>query len=309
MLEFRYLDPEEILDSPDFRVVEAFLRETQRRNIGWHYPVDLTWIYSRARHWTPGLRVLDAGGGRGPAQFLLAEMGFDVVNVDLMHTLPDHACVRRYGTHRTGLASHVATPYLKHILSFGGGMKLFKRVTNAARESSLLRDSIADAYSRRHDRWRAAHGFAAHPVGRIEWLTGNLGAVPELETGSFDAVISLSSLEHIPLDLIPAAIAEIRRLVAAQGHWALTTSGTERAKTWYHAPSQGYCFSREDLGSLFDARLNGATLPAEILHKYQRSPYLKKNLALHYRLSGKNGMPWGRWNPAYIPIAVFDGAT
>ncbi|MCX7164826.1 MAG: methyltransferase domain-containing protein [Rhodocyclales bacterium] len=309
MLNFCYLDPEEILASEDFRVVDTFLRETRRHNIGWHYAVDLTWIYSRARHWAPGLRILDAGGGRGPAQFLLAEMGFDVVNVDLMHTVPDHAYVRRYGTHRTVLASHVATPYLKHILGFGGGMKLFKRIRSAARESLLLRESIADAYSRRHDRWRATHGFGPQPVGRIEWLAGNLGAVPELEAGSFDAVISLSSLEHIPADQIPPAIAEIHRIVRPHGHWALTTSGTERDGTWYHGPSQGYCFSSSELGRLFNARLDGIALPAEILRKYQRSSYLRKNLAPHYRLSGKNGMPWGRWNPVYIPVAVFDRDT
>lgn len=310
MLNFRYLDPEEILESRDFRDVEHFLHETRRRNIGWHYAVDLTWIYSRARHWTPGLRILDAGGGRGPAQFLLAEMGFDVVNVDLMHRAPDHAFVQRYGTHWTSLASHVATPYAQHISKFGGGpARFFKRIRNAARESSLLRDSIAATYLRRHDRWRTAQGFSSRPVGRLDWLTGNLGAVPELETGSFDAVVSLSSLEHIPAETISAAIAEIRRLVRAQGHWALTTSGTERAGTWYHAPSQGYCFSNTDLGRLFNARLDGTASAAEILCKYQCSPYLRKNLALHYRLSGKNGMPWGRWNPAYIPVEVFDRDT
>lgn len=308
MLDYRFLDPEEILDSPDFRIVDAFLRETRRRNIGWHYAVDLTWIYSRARRWTSGLRVLDAGGGRGPTQFLLAEMGFDVVNVDLMHTVPEHACVRRYGTRRSGLASHVATPYLTHILNFGGSMKLLTRARTVARESALLREPVAAGYARRHERWRTAHGYAPQPVGRIEWLAGNLGDVPELESGSFGAVVSLSSLEHIPLDLLPAAIAEIHRLVHPQGHWALTTSGTEQAATWYHVPSQGHCFAAADLGRLFAARPGNDAVPVDILRKYQRSKWLRKNLALHYRLSGKNGMPWGRWNPAYIPVAIGDTA-
>ena len=61
-LIFEFLDPEEILDSEDFRFVENFLKASRRTQIGWHYPVDLTWIYTRFKDRLPGLRVLDAGG-------------------------------------------------------------------------------------------------------------------------------------------------------------------------------------------------------------------------------------------------------
>jgi SAM-dependent methyltransferase len=303
-LTYSYLDPELIAHTGDFRVAEAFLRGTGRRNVGWHYIIDLTWIYAHARRWPAGLRVLDAGGGRGPAQFLLAEMGFDVTNIDLMHTPPGIAFQRRYGLAAEVLASHVATPYSRHVLAFGSLWRVVRSARKSLLESAMLRESTARRYAVRHERWRAAHGFTTRPVGHIRWLAGNLCAMPELASGSFDAVVSLSALEHIPGEHLPAAISEIERVVRPGGKWAVTTSGTERAGTWYHVPSQGYCFSQDDLGRLFGARpLNDAS-PADILGKYRDSRYLKENLAFQYRLSGKNGMPWGRWNPSYVPVGL-----
>jgi 2-polyprenyl-3-methyl-5-hydroxy-6-metoxy-1,4-benzoquinol methylase len=301
-----YLDPDGIIDSDDFKVVERFLRTTGRRQIGWHYIVDLTWIYARARQWPRGLRVLDAGGGRGPAQFLLAEMGFDVTNIDLVHTRPDYAQLSRYGTRREILESRVETRYTGHILSFGRYRQLLKQARRVLMDSRLLRESTAAAYDAAHEAWRAGSGFDDRSVGRIEWFAGNLCEAPEVESGTFDAVVSLSALEHVPIESLPSAMTEIRRMVRPGGHWAVTTSGTERAETWYHAPSLGYCFSRSDLSSLFDAKPSCNTEAADILGKYRSSRYLKENLALHYRLSGKNGMPWGRWNPAYIPVGFSD---
>ncbi len=303
-LTYKFLDPAAIIDTEDFKVVQAFVHDTGRRNIGWHYIIDLTWIYSRARLWPAGIRVLDAGGGRGPAQFLLAEMGFDIVNIDLMHTQPDYSYTSRYGTKREGLESNVETRYLKHILNFGRYLKLLKQARKAMMESSLMRATTTKAYATRHECWRKANGYAARPVGRIQWLAGNLCQVPEMKTASFDAVVSLSSLEHIPIERLPEALEEMQRLVRPEGCWAVTTSGTERAETWYHDSSLGYCFSEGDLVKLFHAHPDDKASAADILSKYRTSRYLKDNLAFNYRLSGQNGMPWAKWNPVYIPVGI-----
>lgn len=301
-LTYQYLNPEEIIESDDFKVVESFLRGTGRKHIGWHYIIDLTWIYSRAVNWPQGSCVLDAGGGRGPAQFLLAEMGFDVTNIDLVHTKPDYAFFSRYGTERNTLKSYTETRYVEHIMGFGRYRQLLKRAWKVAMESRMLRESTASAYASQHEKWRKSNGFNERKVGSINWLAGNLCDVPEMEAGTFDAVVSLSSLEHIPLEILPTALAEIQRLVRPDGHWAVTTSATELPDTWYHQPSLGYCFSENDLVSLFKASALSSTKPAEIMRLYKASQYLKENLALHYRLSGDNGMPWGKWNPSYIPV-------
>ncbi len=306
VLQYCYLDPEELIESDSFKVVESFLHDTGRKNIGWHYIIDLTWIYSQAIRWPVGLRVLDAGGGRGPAQVMLAEMGFDVTNIDLVHTQPDYIFNKRYGTKRNKLTSYVETRYVQHILNFGRYRQLLKNAKKAVFESALLRNSTYSKYENRHESWRGNNGLKNRKVGKIDWLAGNLCEVPEIKTGSFDAVMSLSSLEHIPQEILPNALAEIDRMVKPNGFWAVTTSATDQKKTWYHQQSMGYCFSSGDIASIFGAEAANFDKPLDILLKYQNSRYLKDNLAPHYRLSGNNGMPWGKWNPLYLPVGIAD---
>ncbi len=308
-LSYEFLNPEKILQSQDFSSVSDFLKITKRTNIGWHYIIDLIWIYSHAVKWPQGCRVLDAGGGRGPVQFLLAEMGFDVTNIDLFHTQPDFAFFSRYGTKRNALNSYVETRYVEHIKGFGRYRQQLKRVLKTIMESSILRESTTEAYAKKHEKWRTLNGFNERKVGSIQWFTGNLCNVPEIETGSFDVVVSLSALEHIPLEILPTALAEIRRLIRPDGHWAVTTSGTELNATWYHQPAQGYCFSKSDLESIYQASAKNTEKPVDIMRLYQTSHYLKENLALNYRLSGNNGMPWGKWRPLYIPVGIADDSS
>ena len=96
MLTFEFIDPEQQIRSDDFLFVERFLRDTGLTEIGWHYITDITWIYSKVKQWPRTYRVLDAGGGNGPLQFLLAELGFHVANIDMVLPEPDPVEVLRY---------------------------------------------------------------------------------------------------------------------------------------------------------------------------------------------------------------------
>ena len=95
-MRYVFLDPDKISKTPDFEFVTTVLMDTGRTQIGWHYFVDLAWIYSRAKNWPTSYRILDAGGGRGPAQFLLAELGFNVTNLDLVLSEPALRLQKRY---------------------------------------------------------------------------------------------------------------------------------------------------------------------------------------------------------------------
>ena len=88
MLSYEFIDPEEQIDSSDFGFVESFLKDTGRTKIGWHYITDITWMYSRIKNWPRDTKILDAGGGVGPLQFLLAEMGFHITNIDMVLAQP-----------------------------------------------------------------------------------------------------------------------------------------------------------------------------------------------------------------------------
>jgi len=300
---FQFLDPEVIIDSSDFRIVESFLKSTKRADIGWHYIVDLTWIHSVVKDWPRTYRIIDAGGGGGPTQFMLAELGFHVTNIDLILSPPSQSVAQRYGTRHTRLPSYEPSDYVQHLEGRVGMHSFNRKLREVIKSTRLWNKLSAYTYHSRNETWRATQ--AVQPLGKIDWIQGNLCHMPEIENASFDAVVSLSSLEHIPLDLLPTALNELGRVLKPQARMAMTTSATDADKTWFHEPSQGNCFASKDLTDLFHAQDTSELSAIEILEKYQKSNYLRNNITASYHASGNNGMPWGEWKPSYIPVGFW----
>lgn len=305
MLSYEFIDPQKQISSEDFKDVESFLQLTGRTQLGWHYITDLCWIYSKVKQWPKGLKVLDAGGGVGPTQFLLAEMGFHVINIDLSLSEPPGAYKQRYHTDLEILPSFLPTSYNKFLSSSNSDSKF--RLKKWIKSLSVYKWYNSFKYSdlsTNSENWRNSVGFKEVPTGSINWKIGNLCQLPEISTDSFDAVVSLSSLEHIPTGILDEALQEINRILKPNALWAVTTSGTEKSSTWFHEPSQGYCFSSSDFEKRFGAESLKAQEPSTILDKYKNCSYLKENLAGFYKKSGKYGMPWGIWEPKYIPVGL-----
>jgi 2-polyprenyl-3-methyl-5-hydroxy-6-metoxy-1,4-benzoquinol methylase len=300
---FQYLDPESIINSPDFLIVESFLKSTKRAEIGWHYIIDLTWLYSIVKDWPRTYQIIDAGGGTGLTQFMLAELGFNVTNIDLVLTPPNQSIAQRYGTQLRRLPSYKASDYVQHMADRSGMHPFTRKLRDVIKSNYLWGELSAYAYRSRHQAWRAKQ--TTLPLGKIDWIQANLCCMPEIESASFDAVVSLSSLEHIPLDLLPSALNELERVLKPQARMAITTSATDAEETWFHEPSKGSCYSSKDLAALFHAQDASGLSATQILDKYQKSDYLRSQLAAFYHTSGDNGMPWGKWNPSYIPIGIW----
>lgn len=112
MLYFELIDPSHQINSPDFHIVRSFLKATGRTQIGWHYITDLTWLYSRIKHWPKSIRILDAGGGTGPLQFLLAELGYNITNIDMALKQPLPSLAVRYKTTLKQLTTSDTSEYL-----------------------------------------------------------------------------------------------------------------------------------------------------------------------------------------------------
>lgn len=297
------LDPETLLRGDDFEAVEYFLRTSRHRHIGWHYIVDLAWIHSRARNWAPGGRILDVGGGAGPLQYLLAEMGFDVTNVDLSPPPPGAWIGKRYRASSAVLPSYRASAYVDHIDRQWKQVPWHRRLRTAARRSRFG-DALAGAIASSHyDDWRKRRRIES-PVGRISFVRANVCSVPELEDGTYDAVVSVSAVEHIPPDSLPAAVREMRRLMKPEARIAVTTSATDRESSWFHEPSQGMCYTPDDLSRLFSVPDRSTISASMVLERYLRNAYLKQHLPKFYFRSGDNGMPFGDWNPAYVPAGI-----
>jgi SAM-dependent methyltransferase len=297
-LRFELIDPREQLASPLLPRVEAFLRAAHRTALGWHYLTDIVWIARQVSTWPQGIHLLDAGGGTGALQLLLAEMGFDITNVDLNAGQPSRFLRGRYGVELERLPSHTETSYNRSLL-----------LRRRSLASIAGRNQLLVAFVNwQIDRWRRRYGMGPGP-GRIRWVQGNLAAMPEIADGRFDGIVSLSAVEHIPVADLPRAIAEMRRVVRPGNLWAVTTSATDRAETWFHEPSQGLCFALEDLVARFGAENVSRLDPADALAAYRDCRYLEQRLAPFYRASGENGMPWGIWDPTYIPVGIFGPTT
>ncbi|PZV28032.1 MAG: hypothetical protein DCF12_01300 [Snowella sp.] len=305
MLRYEFIDPEKQIGSEDFKDVESFLKLTRRTQLGWHYITDLHWIYSKVKQWPKGLKVLDAGGGFGPTQFLLAEMGFHVINIDLSLSEPLNAYKQRYHTELESLPSFSPTSYSELLSSFNSNPEFqFKKWIKSLPMYKWYNFFKYSDLSTNSEKWRDSVGLLNVPVGSINWKIGNLSELPEISSDFFDAVVSLSSLEHIPTDILDGALQEINRILKPNGLWAVTTSGTDKPTTWFHEPSNGYCFSSFDFEKRFGAKPIENQDPSLILKKYSECYYLKENLADFYKKSGKYGMPWGIWEPKYIPVGL-----
>jgi ubiquinone/menaquinone biosynthesis C-methylase UbiE len=301
MLTYEFLDPEQQIASEDFQFIESFLKATRRTQLGWHYITDITWIYSKIKHWPRSWKILDAGGGSGPVQFLMAELGFNVTNIDMALSEPPLAYCDRYQTSFRTLPSFVPTGYIDLLTS---PFSLLKQLKQWVKRSNPYQVWNREKYVSAHDAWRSKMNLLNQPIGQIHWLVGNLCNIPEMPANYFDAIVSLSALEHIPLELLHSAVLEIRRVLKRDAKWAVTTSGTHVSSTWLHKPSQGYCFSVSDLESFFGAVSAYQQKPAQVLDQYIECNYLKDNLAEFYKKSGQYGMPWGKWDPKYIPVGL-----
>jgi len=305
-LRYECIDPEEQVNSENFSFIERFLKKTNRFALGWHYITDLTWIYAQVKHWPREYKILDAGGGGGPLQFLLTELGFDVTNIDMVLELPSQRYVDRYEATYTTLPSYCPTDYVVHLKSYK--RKLSGRIINNAktliRNNGLYQTVKLSQYNSVHNRWRRSASINEIPIGQLNWVQGNLCAIPEIGNASFDAIVSLSAIEHIPEKLLPQALMELRRVLCPDAKWAVTTSCTEQKKSWFHEPSQGMCFSTNDIESLFNSIPVQKQMPDQVLEKYKNCSYLKENISSFYEKSSNNGMPWGKWQPKYIPVGL-----
>jgi len=303
MMQYEYIDPDEQIASPDFQVVKSFLKDTKRTQVGWHYVTDLVWIYRKIKNWPRGLTILDAGGGNGPVQFLLLEMGFHVVNIDLVPRILPIAFKKRYGCECEKLFSYQETSYRRFIQTPERNPFINKVKQTPAYQVLNWIKKPPFWYARACEMWRKKHGIET-PHGSLKWITGNLCKIPEIPTHFFEGVVSLSSIEHIPYDTLFSAWRELERVLKPDSGWAVTTSASSRSERWFHEPSQGWCYSKEDFQNLFHAKPLNDNNPEMILRRYADCKYLRENLADFYKKSGRFGMPWGIWDPKYVPVGI-----
>ncbi|OGQ51346.1 MAG: hypothetical protein A3J24_12755 [Deltaproteobacteria bacterium RIFCSPLOWO2_02_FULL_53_8] len=108
---YEFIDPEKQIGSEDVRYKERLLNITSPPKFGWHYIIDLAWIYGKAKLPPREFLVFDIGGGNGLVQCLLAGLRFNVIYLYLMFAKRLLAHFWRYQTRFETVSSFTNIPY------------------------------------------------------------------------------------------------------------------------------------------------------------------------------------------------------
>ncbi len=273
-------------------LAEGFRRKAERLGIGlgWHYLLDLVWI-ANALGDPAGKVVLDAGAGTGVLQWWLADRGARVISVD-RQPRQDLSMRFRYRYHVRGLEPS----------DLQGTLTIAKR--RLADPSSGFVRRLAAA-----GRALAAGliiPFYPKTAGEVVLYHSDLADLRRMPDASVDFVVSVSALEHNPLDGLSAVARELWRVLKPGGA-LIATLAAARDQDWFHEPSQGWCYTEGALRRAFSmsesCSSNYERFDA-LFESLRACEALRLNLPAHYYQSGDNGMPWGVWDPKYLPVGV-----
>ena len=242
--------------------------------LGWHYILDLSCILKRLQDLSVPSRILDAGAGNGLLQCMLASMGHTVVSVDVFpRTAPSSAtaCVPVH---------YSACPFVKKTsyLAYRNG-----KIEHSAALPTRVKIQ----------------------AGEIEYHQACLDDLACLESGEFDAVISVSALEHNSPEKIPKIMSELRRTAKCGALMLLTISTSPKGGE--HRPSHSWLLTEDEIVKAYsmpDGYITNFAHMAQINQEMQTPSRMHRWLASSYYRGGDNGMPWGKWAPQYLPMAL-----
>lgn len=275
---------------------KKIIKEIDRTNkilglgLGWHYYLDLIWIINEIESsgLKKGATILDAGAGIGTLQFLLSQRGYNVISVDF--------APRKFSS----------IMKLTHPIDEQNNVDVFehdyidlitkpKSNNNTRLITKLLR--LLDV------------GFINLLLKKISYKNSmktfclDMTNMNKIQTDSVDAVVSLSAIEHVDKDKIPLAVSEMNRVIKNGGLLCITTSAGETAD-WFHEPSKGWCFGDTTLSELFNINNIDWSDYSSYLASLKTNSFLRDHLHPFYKESSDNGMPWGVWDPKYVPVGI-----
>jgi len=260
-----------------------------RLEFGWHYLLDLVWLLSNLDV-DNAEKVIDAGAGVGVMQWYLAAKGIDVVSVD------------------RGRRENLGMWFRANFSVEGLRPEDLSSNWHAAKFN--VRDG-SDVLAKMKVCTRNALSFGRMLLpprgeGRVFIYNQDLKTLKDIEDESVDAVVSVSALEHNTPEGLREVVAELMRVLKVGGK-LLATLGAASDKDWFHEPSQGWNYSEASMRSIFEldsSVISNYDQYNELMVALKECAELRDNLAGFYSRSGDKGMPWGIWDPQYIPVGV-----
>lgn len=293
---------------------------------GWHYDLDIAWILEsfRIENIKPGSLILDAGAGLGICQFLLARAGYHIVSLDFSErTMPKsfHRLFNVSGDGRSFESREYTHQYMQ-VIDYGEGSSFNPKKKIQQLSDWLLEELPASckislahrAVNARMTRLLAIFNRVVETWKSSNYSTGSIHMIRapfhdcQLAPESFDAIISISAIEHSDVSLISDSIKTFQILKKPSAKIFLTTSISTTGNRTYDHTVAGLNFGSQDLALFYG--VPNAQLPSKIeLEEYEKSLINLEKLWLrlddYYRLDPRSSFYKKNFHRLpYLPIGL-----
>jgi len=282
-----------LLDDKEFSTIQYWL-DVFRAEVGWHYYLDLIWQLKEIKklQLPSKATIIDAGAGTGMMQFILASLGYNVISIDFNQRRPSKLYSKIFDI-KYDYEKVFNDEYITHL----------KAIESVAKNKSYLSKIIKTL------NYRLVFEFfrpKRKSYGSIKFVTADFSNIDFIRDNSVDAIVSTSAIEHNEnIEKLSLSIGEFKRVLKKDASMFITTSATKE-KTWWLEPSKGYCFSESDLKEIFDLFDYNSNFDHydKIFSNIKNSSFLRKKLPSLYFNNPNCGMPYGIWDPKYIPVGI-----
>ena len=232
----------------------TYWSHVMNRPQGWHYDMDETWMLKNIEKAKipKGAIILDAGAGLGIMQYVLASRGYNVVSLDFgKRLIPEESL----GIFDITLEEQGSLEY-KHSyqesMSFVGNSNSFKSrykcfIEKLGRSNLILRLYYKIKRELSHFFYHTIEKMRDHGCyGKITFVRAAFHEIP-FDENYFDAVISVSALEHADIELLDKNISEMCRVAKSGAPVLISTSAIGEEKDFFDGKTQGWCFCSQTL--------------------------------------------------------------
>lgn len=231
--------------------INYWLNVLNRPN-GWHYDLDQVWILSQLESLgiKPGSTIVDAGAGHGLFQYILAAKGYNIISLDFSKRTPQPRANKLFDITGDGDVSIKYNHSYMNIINYNTHSYFFKKI-------KLQNFKKVPKYTKRLILFLAQRFLNIknrNKFGKITFLRAPFHKMT-LKSGSVDAIVSISSLEHADIKLFDENITEFMRVLKPGAACLITTSATSKTVNDYHDQTEGWCFSRNFLSKKFRLKI------------------------------------------------------
>lgn len=291
------LSPNLMLNSNEYVILTDYWCKVLNMQIGWHYILDIAWILKNIDNLDlpKGATILDAGAGNGLIQFILSSQGYNIYSIDFFNRNIPRNAAYLFKITKMDSKQKFDNNYTRHLQSFS----LKKKI----RPISMLTHVLKYILNVKHH--NELFSNRKQKYGSIMYYSADFKNMENIGSETIDCVVSVSALEHNTHNGIKDSIKEFMRILKPNGAMLMTTSATNK-EDWFHEPSKGWCFSENTLKNIFDTHETESNFVDfdTIFNDIKNSKELQSRIPDYYFQSENNGMPWGKWNPKYIPVGV-----